>query len=83
MLRRYKIDSLAMAQPVIGFTQSAAACYAAHNIRMHVLAPGLVETPMARRAAAAERILKFIATKQPRSAPPIALSSQSLLHESC
>jgi len=50
---------------IVGFTQSAAAYYAGKNIRMNVLAPGLVETPMARRAAADERILKFIATKQP------------------
>lgn len=50
---------------IIGFTKSAAAFYAAHDIRINVLAPALVETPMARRAAADERILRFIATKQP------------------
>jgi NAD(P)-dependent dehydrogenase (short-subunit alcohol dehydrogenase family) len=50
---------------IVGFTKSAAAYYAAQNIRLNVLAPALVETPMARRAAADERILKFIATKQP------------------
>lgn len=50
---------------VVGFTQSAAAYYAAQNIRFNVLAPALVETPMARRAAADETILQFIATKQP------------------
>ncbi len=50
---------------VVGFTKSAAAYYAPHNIRLNVLAPALVETPMARRAAGDERIQKFIATKQP------------------
>jgi NAD(P)-dependent dehydrogenase (short-subunit alcohol dehydrogenase family) len=50
---------------IVGFTRSAAAYYAKHDIRLNVLAPALVETPMARRAAADERILKFIATKQP------------------
>jgi NAD(P)-dependent dehydrogenase (short-subunit alcohol dehydrogenase family) len=50
---------------IVGFTQSAAAYYAPHNIRLNVLAPALVETPMARRAAGDETILKFVATKQP------------------
>lgn len=50
---------------IVGFTKSAAAYYAPRNIRLNVLAPALVETPMARRAAADARILEFIATKQP------------------
>lgn len=50
---------------IIGFTKSAAAFYASHDIRMNVIAPALVETPMAKRAAADEHILRFIATKQP------------------
>lgn len=50
---------------IAGFTKSIAACYAPQNIRANVLAPALVETPMAQRAAADERILSFIATKQP------------------
>jgi NAD(P)-dependent dehydrogenase (short-subunit alcohol dehydrogenase family) len=36
---------------VIGFSKSIAAYYANKNIRCNVLAPGLVETPMAQRAA--------------------------------
>jgi NAD(P)-dependent dehydrogenase (short-subunit alcohol dehydrogenase family) len=50
---------------IVGFTKSIAAYYAPRNIRANVLAPALVETPMARRAAGDETILQFIATKQP------------------
>ncbi|MBX2895255.1 MAG: SDR family oxidoreductase [Cyclobacteriaceae bacterium] len=50
---------------VIGFTKSTAAYYAKDNIRINVLAPALVETPMAQRAANDEAILSFIKTKQP------------------
>ena len=50
---------------IVGFTKSIAAYYAPRDIRCNVLAPALVETPMARRAAADQTILKFIATKQP------------------
>ena len=50
---------------VIGFTRSCAAYYASNGIRFNVVAPALVETPMARRAAADETILGFIRTKQP------------------
>ena len=35
---------------IIGMTKSAAAYYAADNIRFNVIAPGLVETPMSQRA---------------------------------
>jgi NAD(P)-dependent dehydrogenase (short-subunit alcohol dehydrogenase family) len=49
----------------IGFTKSIAAYYAAENIRINLLAPGLVETPMAQRAANDETIQSFIKTKQP------------------
>ena len=50
---------------IIGLSRAAAACYAAENIRVNVIAPALVDTPMARRAAGDERILDFIRTKQP------------------
>ncbi|WP_338869105.1 SDR family oxidoreductase [Spirosoma sp. SC4-14] len=50
---------------VIGFTKSIAAYYAPNNIRINVLAPALVETPMAQRAAQDDTILSFIQTKQP------------------
>jgi NAD(P)-dependent dehydrogenase (short-subunit alcohol dehydrogenase family) len=50
---------------IIGFTKSTAAYYAKDNIRINVLAPALVQTPMAQRAANDETILSFIKTKQP------------------
>lgn len=50
---------------IIGFTKSVAAYYASRDIRFNVLAPALVETPMARRAAGDESIRSFIHTKQP------------------
>ena len=50
---------------VIGFSKSVAAYYAKYNIRVNVIAPALVETPMASRAANDEGILSFIKLKQP------------------
>jgi NAD(P)-dependent dehydrogenase (short-subunit alcohol dehydrogenase family) len=50
---------------IIGFTKSAAAYYAPHNIRLNVIAPALVETPMAQRAVQNPEILHYIRTKQP------------------
>jgi NAD(P)-dependent dehydrogenase (short-subunit alcohol dehydrogenase family) len=50
---------------IIGFTKSSAAYYASHNIRLNVIAPALVETPMSQRASGDELIMDFIKTKQP------------------
>jgi NAD(P)-dependent dehydrogenase (short-subunit alcohol dehydrogenase family) len=50
---------------ILGMTRSAAACYAADNIRFNVVAPGLVETPMARRAVDDPKIMWFAKHKQP------------------
>jgi NAD(P)-dependent dehydrogenase (short-subunit alcohol dehydrogenase family) len=50
---------------IIGFSKSIAAYYAKNNIRVNVIAPALVETPMAKRAAGDETIMSFIKTKQP------------------
>lgn len=58
---------------VIGFSKAIASYYAASNIRINVLAPALVETPMAKRAAADESIMHFIKTKQPLDGGRIGL----------
>lgn len=50
---------------IIGFSKSVAAYYARDNIRVNVIAPGLVETPMAQRASKDQEIREFIRTKQP------------------
>lgn len=50
---------------IIGFSKSTAAYYARDNIRINVLAPALVETPMSTRACENDDIRRFIATKQP------------------
>lgn len=50
---------------VIGFTKAIAAYYAQDNIRINVIAPALVETPMAQRAAKDNIILSYVKTKQP------------------
>lgn len=50
---------------IIGFSKSIASYYAKNNIRVNVIAPALVETPMAKRAAENDTILSFIKDKQP------------------
>ncbi len=59
----------------IGFTKSCAAYYAKDNIRFNLLAPALVETPMAQRAANDDVILGFIKHKQPLDGGRIGRSS--------
>ena len=60
---------------IIGFTKSVASYYAANNIRLNVIAPALVETPMAHRAAGDEAIMSFIKTKQPLDGGRIGMAS--------
>jgi len=50
---------------VIGFSKSLAATYAKHRIRVNVLAPGLIDTPMANRAKSDQQVMDYIAHKQP------------------
>jgi len=50
---------------VIGFTKATAAYYAPYNIRINVIAPSLIETPMSQRATNDDAIMQFIKTKQP------------------
>jgi NAD(P)-dependent dehydrogenase (short-subunit alcohol dehydrogenase family) len=48
-----------------GFSRSIAAYYVKQGIRVNVILPGLVDTPMAARAAANASIQAYVKTKQP------------------
>jgi NAD(P)-dependent dehydrogenase (short-subunit alcohol dehydrogenase family) len=50
---------------VFGFVKSIASYYAKDNIRINVVAPALVQTPMSKRASEDDVIVNFIKTKQP------------------
>ena len=50
---------------VIGFSRSVAASYAAQSIRVNVLAPALVDTPMAHRAMGNDAVLAYVRARQP------------------
>lgn len=50
---------------IIGMSTAAASYYAPQDIRVNVIAPALIETPMSRRAVGDEQIMRFIQTKQP------------------
>jgi NAD(P)-dependent dehydrogenase (short-subunit alcohol dehydrogenase family) len=50
---------------IIGLSKSMAATYAPHKIRVNVIAPALVRTPMSARAQQSADVLRFIRSKQP------------------
>lgn len=50
---------------VIGFSKAIASYYAAYNIRVNVLVPSLINTPMSQRSMKNDEIMHFIKTKQP------------------
>ncbi len=50
---------------IIGFSKATASYYAGDNIRVNVIAPALVETPMSQRALGNEQIMNFVVAKQP------------------
>ncbi len=58
---------------IIGFSKSIASYYAPQNIRVNVIAPALVETPMSQRACGNEEIMGFIQRKQPLDGGRIGL----------
>lgn len=60
---------------IIGFSRSTAAYYARDNIRVNVIAPALIETPMSARAAGDAEILEFVRTKQPLDGGRIGVPS--------
>jgi NAD(P)-dependent dehydrogenase (short-subunit alcohol dehydrogenase family) len=55
---------------VVGLSRHAAARYAADGIRVNVLAPGLIDTPMAARALNDPAIVAYLRTKQPLGPGP-------------
>ena len=66
-------DTLAYAAAkggIIAMSRQAAARYATDRIRVNVLAPGLIDTPMAARAVSDPAIRAFLTTKQPLSEGP-------------
>jgi NAD(P)-dependent dehydrogenase (short-subunit alcohol dehydrogenase family) len=52
---------------IISMSQAMAAKYASKGIRVNVIAPALVKTPMSARAQADAEILEFVRRKQPLS----------------
>jgi NAD(P)-dependent dehydrogenase (short-subunit alcohol dehydrogenase family) len=55
---------------VITMSRQAAARYAPQQIRINILAPGLIDTPMAARAVGDPAISAFLRTKQPLAQGP-------------
>ena len=55
---------------IVAMSRLAAASYAANNIRINVIAPGLIDTPMAERACNDPAIRQFLQSKQPLTGGP-------------
>src|SRR5262249_59750947 len=55
---------------IVSLSRLAAARYAPDKIRVNVIAPSLIDTPMASRAVADPASREFLRTKQPLSAGP-------------
>jgi len=60
---------------VLGFSRSIASYYAPHDIRVNVITPALVETPMSQRAMKDEQVMRFTHTKQPLDGGRVGLPS--------
>jgi NAD(P)-dependent dehydrogenase (short-subunit alcohol dehydrogenase family) len=50
---------------IVGLSQTMAAYYATHKIRVNVIAPSLVKTPMSNRAQTDDTILEYMKIKHP------------------
>jgi NAD(P)-dependent dehydrogenase (short-subunit alcohol dehydrogenase family) len=55
---------------ILSMSRQAASRYAAAGIRVNVLAPGLIDTPMSRRAVGDPAIARYLAAKQPLRGGP-------------
>jgi NAD(P)-dependent dehydrogenase (short-subunit alcohol dehydrogenase family) len=55
---------------IMSFSRQAAAQYAPHGIRVNVLAPGLIDTPMSQRAVKSDAIAAYLKVKQPLASGP-------------
>ncbi len=55
---------------IIAMSRLAAARYAPQRIRVNVIAPGLIDTPMAARAVQDPAIRSFLRSKQPLAGGP-------------
>jgi NAD(P)-dependent dehydrogenase (short-subunit alcohol dehydrogenase family) len=55
---------------ILAMTRAAAARYARERIRFNLLAPGLIDTPMAARAVGDPEIRRYLADKQPMTGGP-------------
>ena len=55
---------------IIAMSREAAARYASEGIRINVIAPSLIDTPMSARAVADDAIRRYLRTKQPLAAGP-------------
>jgi NAD(P)-dependent dehydrogenase (short-subunit alcohol dehydrogenase family) len=55
---------------VVALSRLAAARHAAEHIRVNVIAPGLIDTPMSARACGDPAIVKYLTSKQPLAAGP-------------
>lgn len=54
-----------------GFSRSIAAYYVASGIRVNVIAPSLVATPMSERAQSNPELLEYVAQRQPLAGGPL------------
>ena len=50
---------------IIGLSKSLASYYSKYNIRINVISPGLIATPMSERAQSDKEIISYIKKKQP------------------
>jgi NAD(P)-dependent dehydrogenase (short-subunit alcohol dehydrogenase family) len=55
---------------ILGYSKAIAAYYAPEKIRVNVLAPGLIDTPMSSRPCGDPEIREYIRTKQPLTGAP-------------